>query len=95
MFEEEKKKYSVEGTVTISTEEYKDLIIENSAVKHKNEKQSTENWTLRSKVSELESIIKSQKEELDLMTKFISSDMEVSSKYFNYKHRSSEKEEDN
>lgn len=95
MYEEDKKKYSVEGTVTISTEEYKDLIIENTSVKAKNDKQSTENWNLRNKVSELEAVIKSQKEELDLMTGFVASDMEVSSKYFNYKRRSPEKEEDN
>ncbi len=72
----EEKKYDVQGTVTISTEEYRDLIV--SAIEQGKEadKYRSQYWDEVNKRSELETKLKASEERCDTYKKFINADEE-------------------
>lgn len=77
----EKKDYEVKGTVTISTEEYRDLIV--SAIEQEKEADSyrSQYWCEHNKVSELEKQLKLSKEKYEFVLAFINDNAERVSEY--------------
>ena len=68
---EEKRTYSVVGTVTIGTDEYRDLLTEKfEAIREKNE-YSTKYWNYYSKCSDLEKEIKELNAKLEQLQQYI------------------------
>ena len=67
----EKKDYEVKGTVTISTEEYRDLIV--SAIEQEKEadRYRSQYWEESSKRSKAEEALKPMREKYELLLTFI------------------------
>ena len=73
---EEKKVYSVIGTVTIGTDEYRDLLTDKfEAIKEKDE-YSSKYWEKYSRVSELESKVKELTSKLEQLQQYIKANNE-------------------
>ena len=68
---EEKKVYSVVGTVTIGTDEYRDLIEDKISAEKQTDSYRDRYWTEQSKVKELENQINLLKTKLERCEKFI------------------------
>lgn len=68
---EEKKTYSVVGTVTIGTDEYRDLITEKVQAEREADRQRNEWYNEYIKVQKLEEKNKKLSEKLDSLEKFI------------------------
>lgn len=68
---EEKKEYSVIGTVTIGTDEYRDLLTEKFEADREASEQRSKWYEQYSKANKLEEENKKLKEELDKYKKFI------------------------
>ena len=69
---DEKKEYSVVGTVTIGTDEYRDLLTEKFEAIREKEEYSKRNTDYYWQVKKLEDENKKLKEELEKLKKFIS-----------------------
>lgn len=61
---DDKKNYGYKGTVTISTEEYRDLIENNVSLREKNSALSSESWEKRRKIEGLEKQLEETQAEL-------------------------------
>lgn len=72
----EKKNYDFNGTVTISSEEYRDLVT--AAVKNERDADDyrSRSWSAENKVKSLEAALKEIKSDLELRTAFIESKKE-------------------
>lgn len=68
---EEKKVYSVIGTVTIGTDEYRDLIEAKTEAERKAERERDEWYKVYSEKTKIESEAKKLKEELDQLKAYI------------------------
>ena len=72
----EEKKYPVIGTVTISVEEYRDLITDVTAFKRDLDDYRSKYWCEQNKNKSLETSISAIKDDLQLARKFIDSKKE-------------------
>lgn len=77
----EEKKYEIVGTVTIGTDEYRDLVRENCELQKDISSANREKWDIQSKLRELEEKYKKTSEELDKFKKFAESSEEQKAKY--------------
>lgn len=78
---DEKKTYSVVGTVTIGTDEYRDLIENLKDAQKEAEKNNSVRWELYSKAQNLEAELKAVLEKLRELEAFMRSDEAVSTKF--------------
>ena len=78
---DEKKTYSVVGTVTIGTDEYRDLIENLKDALADAEKRRSEWWAQYNKANELEKELKDVLEKLKELEAFVRSDEAVSTKF--------------
>ena len=78
---EEKKTYSVVGTVTIGTDEYRDLIENLKDAQKEAEEQRSKWWEQYSKIQKLETEMKAGIEKLNELEAFVKSDEAVSTKF--------------
>ena len=67
----EKKDYEVNGTVTISTEEYRDLIVSAIESEKETDRYRSQYWDESSKRSKAEEALKPMKEKYELLLAFI------------------------
>ncbi len=78
---EEQKKYEIQGTVTISTEEYRDLIYDKvNAEKEKNDYMHRY-WDEQNKSSELKDIIAAKDKSIAFYRDFVNSSEEICKAY--------------
>ena len=77
---EEKKTYSVVGTVTIGTDEYRDLIIEKCKAEREADRQRTEWYNEYTRAEKLVAKNTKLSEKLDSLEKFIK-ELEVEDKF--------------
>ena len=73
---EEKKVYSIVGTVTIGTDEYRDLIEGKLDAEKSRDEYSSKYWDKYREVSKLEEENKALKQELDRYRKFVNDNNE-------------------
>ena len=69
--EEQKKVYSIVGTVTIGTDEYRDLLVEACEARKEAEHQNSRYWEKYSECSKLESKVKELTEKLEQYQRYI------------------------
>lgn len=74
---EENKTYDFKGTVTISTEEYRDLIQDCVTYKREFENSRSNLWREQQKVNDLEKKLKELTAELDRIRAFIDSKKDI------------------
>ena len=74
---EVKKTYDFKGTVTISTEEYRDLITDCATYKASSDDYRNKYWTEQNKVKSLDSSLNAVKAELENLRAFIESKKET------------------
>lgn len=77
---DDKKTYSVVGTVTIGTDEYRDLIENLAEARHDVEKRRSEWWDQHNKCSKLENELKEALVKLEELEAFVKSDEAISAK---------------
>ena len=82
------KKYEVQGTVTISTDEYRDLIEERMSAKNELDEYRSKYWSEQSKVSNLEKKLEKLQSDYDKVSEFVRLDNE---RYQSYVHFIAEK----
>lgn len=80
----EKKEYETKGTVTISTEEYRDLIAMNYELQQRGQKEHDDWYKEYKRASELEGSNKKLQEKLDLLDEFLSEHLAVKEDYNNF-----------
>lgn len=73
---DDKKTYDFKGTVTISTEEYRDLIADGAAAKHDADDYRSKYWQEQNKVRELERKCATLESEIAQLRSFIESKKE-------------------
>ena len=78
---DEKKTYSVVGTVTIGTDEYRDLIESLKEAQHEASENRSARWEFYSKAQKLETELKAVLEKLNELEAFVKSDEAVSAKF--------------
>lgn len=69
--DEQKKVYSVVGTVTIGTDEYRDLLVEACEARQEAERQNSRYWEKYGECSKLESKVKELTEKLEQYQRYI------------------------
>lgn len=89
MENEENKKYTYEGTVQISSREYRDLIEELAEAKADQRKTDSRYWEMSSQVRKAEEQLKKATEELDVYKKFVASSIEISQAFWKFRFESS------
>ena len=77
---DEKKKYAVVGTVTIGTDEYRDLIESLKDAQKDAEKSNSARWEQYSRAQKFECELKAALEKLNELEAFVKSDEAVSAK---------------
>lgn len=92
---EDNKKYTFEGTVEISSREYRDLIEELATAKAESSKSSSDYWRIRSEKDELKSQLDKVTAELEGFKRFISSDIEIGKKYMEFRFKLTPMNDDN
>lgn len=87
----EDRKYPIQGTVTISAEEYRDLILTAEQNKNSADKNMHRAWEAESKLSAAEKRIAELAKELEEQAKihkqyaaFIAADTDIAAKYYRY-----------
>lgn len=88
--DDEKKTYAVQGTVTISTDEYRDLVIERANIKAQLEVKQSEYWKNQSEISELKKRIAILEEESKLYAGYVAAKPERALEFFSYKNTQKE-----
>ena len=78
---DEKKTYSVVGTVTIGADEYRDLIESLKEAEHEATTNRSAKWELQSVVEKLKVELKEVQEKLVELDAFVKSDEAVSTKF--------------
>lgn len=68
---EEKKSYNITGTVTISTDEYRDLITEKFEAQHDKDHYMREGWKKDDEIKALNKQVEALKAKLEKCEKFI------------------------
>ena len=86
MYNEDEKKYPVQGTVTISTEEYKDLVKTVMDKERESNNYRDKYWTEQSKVNDLEKRLNELRAEADIMQAFIAQQPERTQEYFRFRN---------
>lgn len=74
---EEKKTYEFKGTVTISTDEYRDLITDCATYKASTDEYRSKYWELQNKVKTLESNLAAAQVEAEKLRSFIEAKKET------------------
>ena len=78
---DEKKTYTVVGTVTIGTDEYRDLIENLKEAQHEATENRSAKWESQAKAQKLEAELKTVLEKLNELEAFVKSDEAVSTKF--------------
>lgn len=78
---DEKKNYSVVGTVTIGTDEYRDLIESLKDARHEEQKSNSARWEQYNKATKLETELKAVVYKLEELETFVRSDEDISTKF--------------
>ena len=77
----EEKKYEYKGTVTIGTDEYRDLITDCIESKAKYERVNLDYWDVKRKCTDFETKIKCMEEAMQTYYAFVDSSEEIKAKY--------------
>lgn len=80
----EKKEYETKGTVTISTEEYRDLIAMNYELQQRGQKEHDDWYKEYNRANKLEESNKKLQAKLDLLNEFLSEHLTVKEDYDNF-----------
>jgi hypothetical protein len=80
----EEKQYDYKGTVTISTEEYKDLITEKFEAKKDMEDYRSRYWSEQNKTKELTSKVEAQEKSISHYRNFVNSKEDITLEYKMY-----------
>ena len=91
--EKEEKNYEVHGTVTISTEEYRDLIQGMCELREKGQREHDDWYKEYSRANDLEKRLKACEEKLTEINEWFDSDDSLRPKFRLWKMEKSEKEE--
>ena len=81
---DEKKKYSVEGTVTISTEEYRDLLTDKFEMEKDRDSYQSRYWNEQSKTRDLEKKVEELQAQYDKVSEFVKADNERYQSYVQF-----------
>lgn len=84
----EEKTYPVQGTVTISVEEYRDLLVSKFEAEHDLSDTRSRAWKAESEVDKLKERIKELDLDNRIYKEFISSNPELAVKFFTYRNAS-------
>jgi len=91
--EKEAKEYEVKGTVSIGTDEYRDLITENCELKRKAQKEHDDWYREYNRANDLEKRLKACEEKLSEVNAWFDSDDSLRPKFRLWKMEQIEKEE--
>lgn len=82
--EKEQKQYELKGTVTISTEEYRDLISDVYELQAKGQKEHDDWYKEYQRANELEKTNKALNEKVNMFKEFLSNNATVNEDYNNF-----------
>lgn len=82
----EEKTYSIQGTVTISVEEYRDLLVSKLEAEHELQEKRSRAWKAESETDKYKTRIKELEQENRIYGDFIASDPQLTVKFFTYRN---------